>query len=32
MRAANSQKLSEQPLSLFRTLHNQAVLSIKQKM
>ena len=32
MRVANSMKLLEQQLSLFRTLHNQAVLSIKQKM
>jgi hypothetical protein len=29
---ANTLKLSEQQLSLLRTLRNQAVLAIKQKM
>jgi HD-like signal output (HDOD) protein len=32
MQVANSLKLSEQQLSLLRTLRNQAVLAIKQKM
>ena len=32
MQQANTLKLSEQQLSLLRTLRNQAVLAIKQKM